>query len=127
MAKFSDSANTSSSAPSGDNSTSGTTNITKGALHQATAISQALSAAPSILTKHAKVFSALDKVVKSETVRKLKEKEFVKTIIKDISKTNIVLTVQVQKAQGAIVVNIPPPPTQSLWLANCSSSMCHPV
>ena len=67
-------------------------------------------------SRHAKVMTAFDRLAKSHTVKKLKEKQFVKNIINDISKTHLVLTVQVQFAQGSILVNIPPPPTDRLWL-----------
>lgn len=66
-------------------------------------------------SRHAKVMTAFDRLAKSHTVKKLKEKQFVKNIINDISKTHLVLTVQVQFAKGSILVNIPPPPTDRLW------------
>ncbi|CAL9698847.1 unnamed protein product [Knipowitschia caucasica] len=37
-----------------------------------------------------------------------------------MSKTPLLLTVEVQELSGALVVNVPPPPTDRIWYSFCS-------
>ena len=57
----------------------------------------------------------VDKITKSKYFQKATETEFIKKKIEEVSNTPLLLTVEVQECRGTLVINIPPPSTDSVW------------
>ena len=64
--------------------------------------------------KH-KIFSVIERLAKSKWVKKAAETGIVKRAAEKFSNLPIILSVEVQKVQGTLALNIPPPPTNRLW------------
>ncbi|XP_057699703.1 testis-expressed protein 2-like isoform X1 [Corythoichthys intestinalis] len=62
-----------------------------------------------------KIMRFVDKIAKSKYFQKATETEFIKKKMEEVSNTPLLLTVEVQKLQGTLAVNIPPPPTDRIW------------
>ncbi|XP_072312570.1 testis-expressed protein 2 [Eucyclogobius newberryi] len=67
-----------------------------------------------------KILRFVDKIAKSKCFQKAAENEFIKKKFEEMSNTPLLLTVEVQELSGALVVNIPPPPTDRIWYSFCS-------
>ncbi|CAL9698845.1 unnamed protein product [Knipowitschia caucasica] len=67
-----------------------------------------------------KILRFVDKITKSKYFQKAAENEFIKKKFEEMSKTPLLLTVEVQELSGALVVNVPPPPTDRIWYSFCS-------
>ncbi|XP_019714879.1 testis-expressed sequence 2 protein-like [Hippocampus comes] len=57
----------------------------------------------------------VDKITRSKYFQKATETEFIKKKMEEVSNTPLLLTVELQKLQGTLAVNIPPPPTDRIW------------
>ncbi|XP_032358662.1 testis-expressed protein 2 [Etheostoma spectabile] len=66
-----------------------------------------------------KILRFVDKIAKSKYFQKATENEFIKKKFEEMSNTPLLLTVEVQELSGALVVNIPPPPTDRIWYSFC--------
>ncbi|XP_034716305.1 testis-expressed protein 2 [Etheostoma cragini] len=66
-----------------------------------------------------KILRFVDKIAKSKCFQKATENEFIKKKFEEMSNTPLLLTVEVQELSGALVVNIPPPPTDRIWYSFC--------
>ncbi|XP_053550376.1 testis-expressed protein 2-like [Bombina bombina] len=62
-----------------------------------------------------RILRFVDKIAKSRYFQKATENEYIKRKIEEVSNTPLLLTVEVQELEGTLVVNIPPPPTDSIW------------
>lgn len=62
-----------------------------------------------------KLFSVIERLAKSKWVKKAAETGIVKRAAERFSNLPIILSVEVQKVQGTLALNIPPPPTNRLW------------
>ena len=62
-----------------------------------------------------KIFSVIERLAKSKWVKKAAETGIVKRAAEKFSNLPIILSVEVQKVQGTLALNIPPPPTNRLW------------
>lgn len=62
-----------------------------------------------------KILRFVDKIAKSKYFQKATENEFIKKKFEEMSNMPLLLTVEVQELSGALVVNIPPPPTDRIW------------
>jgi len=62
-----------------------------------------------------KIFSVIERLAKSKWVKKAAETGIVKRAAERFSNIPIILSVEVQKVQGTLALNIPPPPTNRLW------------
>ncbi|KAJ0060174.1 hypothetical protein NL108_004018, partial [Boleophthalmus pectinirostris] len=67
-----------------------------------------------------KILRFVDKIAKSKYFQKAAENEFIKKKFEEMSNTPLLLTVEVQELSGALVINIPPPPTDRIWYSFCS-------
>ncbi|XP_055085610.1 testis-expressed protein 2 isoform X2 [Periophthalmus magnuspinnatus] len=67
-----------------------------------------------------KILRFVDKIAKSKYFQKAAENEFIKKKFEEMSNTPLLLTVEVQELSGALVVNVPPPPTDRIWYSFCS-------
>ncbi|XP_061535982.1 testis-expressed protein 2-like [Phycodurus eques] len=65
--------------------------------------------------KPSKIMRFVDKITKSKYFQKATETEFIKKKMEEVSNTPLLLTVELQKLQGTLAVNIPPPPTDRIW------------
>ncbi|XP_077574815.1 testis-expressed protein 2-like isoform X2 [Stigmatopora nigra] len=65
--------------------------------------------------KSSKIMRFVDKIAKSKYFQKATETEFIKKKMEEVSNTPLLLTVELQKLQGTLAVNIPPPPTDRIW------------
>ncbi|XP_077461589.1 testis-expressed protein 2-like isoform X2 [Stigmatopora argus] len=65
--------------------------------------------------KPSKIMRFVDKIAKSKYFQKATETEFIKKKMEEVSNTPLLLTVELQKLQGTLAVNIPPPPTDRIW------------
>ncbi|XP_061685244.1 testis-expressed protein 2-like isoform X2 [Syngnathoides biaculeatus] len=65
--------------------------------------------------KPSKIMRFVDKIAKSKYFQKATETEFIKKKMEEVSNTPLLLTVALQKLQGTVAVNIPPPPTDRIW------------
>ncbi|XP_078135534.1 testis-expressed protein 2 [Sander vitreus] len=66
-----------------------------------------------------KILRFVDKIAKSKYFQRATENEFIKKKFEEMSNTPLLLTVEVQELSGALVVNIPPPPTDRIWYSFC--------
>lgn len=67
-----------------------------------------------------KIFSVIERLAKTKWVKKAAETGIVKRAAERFSNLPIILSVEVQKVQGTLALNIPPPPTNRLWQATAS-------
>ncbi|XP_051939192.1 testis-expressed protein 2-like isoform X1 [Hippocampus zosterae] len=65
--------------------------------------------------KPSKIMRFVDKITRSKYFQKATETEFIKKKMEEVSNTPLLLTVELQKLQGTLAVNIPPPPTDRIW------------
>ncbi|XP_077379651.1 testis-expressed protein 2-like isoform X2 [Festucalex cinctus] len=65
--------------------------------------------------KPSKIMRFVDKITKSKYFQKATETEFIKKKMEEVSNTPLLLTVELQKLQGTLAFNIPPPPTDRIW------------
>ncbi|XP_070708177.1 testis-expressed protein 2 [Pempheris klunzingeri] len=66
-----------------------------------------------------KILRFVDKIAKSKYFQKATENEYIKKKFEEMSNTPLLLTVEVQELSGALVVNVPPPPTDRIWYSFC--------
>ncbi|CAN0315133.1 unnamed protein product, partial [Lampetra fluviatilis] len=62
-----------------------------------------------------KILRLVDKITKSRYFQRATENEFIKKKMEEVSNTPLMLTVSLQECQGALALNIPPPPTDRIW------------
>ncbi|CAN9510792.1 unnamed protein product [Ophioblennius macclurei] len=65
--------------------------------------------------KPSKILRLVDKIAKSRYFQKATETEFIKKKMEEVSNTPLLLSVELQRLQGTLAVNIPPPPTDRIW------------
>lgn len=63
-----------------------------------------------------KIFGVIERLAKSKWVKRAAETDIVKRAAERFSNLPITLSVEVQTVKGTIALNIPPPPTNRLWL-----------
>lgn len=66
--------------------------------------------------KGKKILNMLEKVAKSKWVQKAAESKVVQRAVEKFSNLPIVLAVEVVRLRGTLAANIPPPPSNRLWL-----------
>uniref|UniRef100_A0AC34FE10 SMP-LTD domain-containing protein n=1 Tax=Panagrolaimus sp. ES5 TaxID=591445 RepID=A0AC34FE10_9BILA len=64
-----------------------------------------------------KVMNVIDKVSQSDIFKKVASLKPIKKTIEKISSTPLSITVEVIGMEGTMAVNIPPPPSDRLWVA----------
>ncbi|KAM3916573.1 testis-expressed protein 2-like [Leptodactylus fuscus] len=62
-----------------------------------------------------RILRFVDKIAKSRYFQRATENEYIKRKIEEVSNTPLLLTVELQELEGALAVNIPPPPTDRIW------------
>ncbi|CAG2162011.1 unnamed protein product [Oppiella nova] len=65
--------------------------------------------------KQQKILKFVDKIASSQYFQKVAENKYVKRAMEGVSKTALILTVQIQTLNGTLAINIPEPPTDRLW------------
>ncbi|XP_054160251.1 testis-expressed protein 2-like [Oppia nitens] len=65
--------------------------------------------------KQQKILKFVDKIASSPYFQKVSENKYVKRAMEEVSKTALILTVQIQTLNGTLAINIPEPPTDRLW------------
>ena len=66
-------------------------------------------------TLRQKILQLVDKIAASKYFQSATENKYVKKAMETVSKTNIVLSVEVDQCIGTMALNIPPPPSNRLW------------
>lgn len=57
----------------------------------------------------------INKITASKYFQSAAENKYIKKAMTEVSNTRLILTVELQKLNGTLAVNIPPPPTDRLW------------
>ena len=65
-----------------------------------------------------KIMKYINKITASNYFQRATELKYIKKAMTEVSNTPLVLTVEVQKLNGTMAINIPPPPSDRLWYAS---------
>ena len=57
----------------------------------------------------------INKITASKYFQSAAENKYIKKAMTEVSNTRLILTVELQKLNGTLAINIPPPPTDRLW------------
>ena len=66
-----------------------------------------------------KIWRLVDKIAQSKYFQQATEYKYIKKAMEEVSNTPLMLTVELRSVVGTLAINIPPPPTDRLWLVCC--------
>lgn len=63
-----------------------------------------------------KILKYINKITQSKYFKHAAEIKYIKKAMEEVSNTPLVLTVEIRNLSGTLALNIPPPPSDRLWL-----------
>ncbi|KAL3273248.1 hypothetical protein HHI36_014702 [Cryptolaemus montrouzieri] len=79
-------------------------------------VSSSSSGAQPPVNKSKKLMKMVDKIAESKFFQAATENKYIKKAMEGVSNTHLRLKVEVRAIEGTLVVNIPPPPSDRIWV-----------